>query len=208
MINAARTARKSAIKDTKRAIILEAAFKVFEKEGLEGANMRAIGEAAGYTAAAIYFHFPSKESIYAELLSLSLDRLIEHVDAAVTNMKEPRARFEAASLAFFDFYARHPRDLDLGFYLFRGGMQPRGISREANATLNAKLARALREVGAAARELGAGSRAVQQLEADVFAHAAGLLLMEHTGRIKMFGAHSRRLMETHIARLLAQIEGY
>jgi hypothetical protein len=36
----------------------------------------------------------------------------------------------AAALAFFRFYADNPRDLDLGFYLFRGGMKPAGLGRE------------------------------------------------------------------------------
>src|SRR5919106_6897292 len=33
----------------------------------------------------------------------------------------------AAAMAFFDFDIAHPRDLDLGFYLFCGGMKPAGL---------------------------------------------------------------------------------
>lgn len=203
---AARAARKDAVRDAKRAIILDAAFNVFARDGLEGASMRAIGEAAGYTAAAIYFHFASKEEIYAELLSRSLDRLAAHVEDAAGAVAKPRQRFAAAALAFFDFYADHPRDLDLGFYLFRGGMRPRGVRADANAALNAKLARALGPVGDAARSLGVPPRQVPAITADVFAHAAGLLLLMHTGRIRMFAADGRKLMQTHVERLLTGLE--
>ena len=34
--------------------------------------------------------------------------------------------------------------------------------------------------------------------ADIFAHAAGLLLLAHTGRIRMFGASAPHLMERFI----------
>ena len=203
--HAARAARKGAVRDAKRGLILDAALRVFEAEGLEGASMRAIGEAAGYTAAAIYFHFPSKEAIYAALLDRSLDRLITEVEGAA-GVSQPRQRLEAAALAFFDFYAENPRDLDLGFYLFRGGMRPRGLSPEVDADLNAKLARALAPLQDAARRLGASPRAARALTADAFAHASGLLLLLHTGRIRMFETAPRKLMQAHVARLIKDLE--
>ena len=199
--HAARAARKDAVRDAKRSLILDAAFKVFEAEGLEGASMRAIGEAAGYTAAAIYFHFASKEEIYAALIERSLDRLVAQVEARAST-PTLRRRLEAAALAFFDFYAENPRDLDLGFYLFRGGMRPRGLSAEADTALNGKLARALAPVTDAARLLGARPRAAAAITADVFAHAAGLLLLQHTARIRMFDADPRKLMQAYIARVV------
>jgi AcrR family transcriptional regulator len=52
--------RSQAVRDLKRSLILEAARKVFENEGLDGASLRAIAAEAGYTPAALYFHFDSK----------------------------------------------------------------------------------------------------------------------------------------------------
>lgn len=205
MTDAARTRRKDAVRESKRTIILEAALRVFEREGLEGASMRAIGDEAGYTAAAIYFHFESKEAIYGELLSQSLDRLIERVDAAAAGRLEPRQRLEAAALALFDFYAENPKDLDLGFYLFRGGMKPRGITHDLDAALNAKLAKSLAQLGTPAAGTGAPAQTVQLVTADLFAHAVGLLLLQHTGRIKMFGSQARKLMQAHVARIVREI---
>lgn len=205
MSDLTRTNRKDAIREAKRTIILDAALEVFERDGLEAASMRAIGNAAGYTAAAIYFHFPSKEAIYEELLSRSLDRLIATVETASDYDSAPGQRLEAAALAFFDFYAANPRDLDLGFYLFRGGVQPRGLSREADAALNDKLLQSLAPVTLAARNLGATRQVAQSIVADIFAHAVGLLVSEHTGRMKLFGAHPRKLMQEQIGRIVREL---
>ncbi len=56
--------RQKAVSDLKRELILDAARKVFEADGLDGASLRAIAAGAGYTPAALYFHFESKEAIY------------------------------------------------------------------------------------------------------------------------------------------------
>jgi AcrR family transcriptional regulator len=190
--------RAEAVKELKRGLILSAARDVFERDGLEGASLRAIAGAAGYTPAALYFHFASKEAIYAEVLQASLSRLCQSVFEAVARHSAPQERLRAAALAFFDFYAENPRDLDLGFYLFRGGMKPKGLGRERDESLNAALGTALQPIAAAAAELGASEKQAALLMAEVFAHAAGLLLLAHTGRIKMFGASARDLMARFI----------
>lgn len=193
--------------EVRRGLILDAARRVFEAEGLEAASLRGIAAQAGYTPAALYFHFDSKEALYAEVLQASLARLVRTVDDAVVNAGSPAERLAAAALAFFQFYADNPRDLDLGFYLFRGGMKPRGLGRERDRELNAALAAALQPIGNAAGELGATRAKAGLLVADVFAHATGLLLLAHTGRIRMFGASARELMEQYVAEKIAVLAG-
>lgn len=194
--------RRRAATEAKRERILDAARQIFEADGLEAASLRSIAAAAGYTPAALYFHFDSKEALYAEVLSASVERLAEAIGAA-SKAEEPGARLSAAALAFFDFYAENPRDLDLGFYLFRGGMRPKGVGRERDKALNAALAAALSPIGEAARALGADETTANLTVADLFAHATGLLLLAHTGRIRMFGASARELMVEAIARRAA-----
>ena len=183
-----RIGRQKAVSELKRGLIMQAARRVFEAEGLDGASLRAIAMAAGYTPAALYFHFASKEAIYAEVLRESLIRLGKAVTRAVGRAKSPAERLKAAAIAFFRYYDDNPRDLDLGFYLFRGGMKPHGLGRERDEILNRALEMALRPISEAAENLGAGRDESRLLVADIFAHAAGLLLLAHTGRIRMFGA--------------------
>jgi AcrR family transcriptional regulator len=190
--------RQKAVSDLKRELILDAARKVFEADGLEGASLRAIAAAAGYTPAALYFHFESKEAIYAEVLRCSLANLERTVNRSVARTKAPPDRLRAAAMAFFRYYSDNPRDLDLGFYLFRGGMKPHGLGKERDDVLNAALESALRPIADAAQALGTHRDEARALMADIFAHAAGLLLLAHTGRIRMFGASALTLMERFV----------
>jgi len=202
-----RQGRTQAVRDLKRSLILNAARKVFEAEGLDGASLRAIAAEAGYTPAALYFHFDSKEAIYAEVLQASLGHLCEAVAKAVKRASTPAERMRAAALAFFDFYARNPGDLDLGFYLFRGGMKPKGLGKQRDETLNAALALALQPITEAAEDLGATRDEARTLTVDTFAHAAGLLLLTHTGRIRMFGVSAPKLMERYVDDVIRRWEG-
>ena len=202
-----REGRREAVSDHKRGLILKAAREVFEAEGLEGASLRAIAARAGYTPGALYFHFDSKEAIYAEVLLASLTALGKSVNAAVAKAHDPDAHLRAAALAFFRFYADNPRDLDLGFYLFRGGMKPAGLGRERDEELNAALEAALHPIADAAIKLGASQRKANFLMVDCFAHATGLLLLLHTGRIRMFGASAPDLMASYVKDQLAQLVG-
>jgi AcrR family transcriptional regulator len=193
-----RSKRRKAVSGLKRGLILDAARRVFEAEGLEGASLRAIAAEAGYTPAALYFHFESKEAIYAEVLRNSLTNLRDAVTQAISGSSTPVGRLRAAAMAFFSYYDDNPRDLDLGFYLFRGGMKPQGLGKERDRLLNAAVAEALQPVADAAEALGARSEDAKMLMADTFAHAAGLLLLAHTGRIRMFGAAASNLMERYL----------
>jgi AcrR family transcriptional regulator len=197
--------RQQAVSELKRSLILDAARKVFEADGLDGASLRAIASAAGYTPAALYFHFDSKEAIYAEVLRGSLVQLGTAVSRATLNAKTPAQRLRAAAMAFFHYYDDNPRDLDLGFYLFRGGMKPHGLGKERDGILNAALDLALRPIAEAAVTLGARREEARILVADVFAHASGLLLLAHTGRIRMFGASAPNLMERFIDAAIAAL---
>jgi AcrR family transcriptional regulator len=198
MAAAQRPQRQKAVSELKRSLILDAARKVFEDNGLDGASLRAIAASAGYTPAALYFHFESKEAIYAEVLRRSLANLEDAVARSISRTKSPADRLRAAAMAFFRYYADNPRDLDLGFYLFRGGMKPHGLGKQRDAMLNEALRAALHPIYEAAQGLGAQDDEAKYLMVDTFAHASGLLLLAHTGRMRMFGVSTLSLMESFV----------
>ena len=202
----ARERRQQALAQARREHILSAAREVFFERGLEGASLREIARRAGYTAGAIYSYFPSREEVYATLLAESLERLHARVigaglpastAAAATAADELRLR----ALAFFDFYRQHPRDLDLGFYLFHG-MQPRGLTPSWNERLNGRLRDAMRPQDAALRGLGFGAEEATTELTALFAHTVGLLLLSHTGRIRMFGRASEDLFVRYVEEII------
>ncbi len=174
-------------KELGRQRILDAAREVFAEQGLEGASLRAIAARAGYTPAALYFHFDSREAIYAELLRASLAELAAAIRTATTG---PDA-FRAGAMALFDFYADRPQELALGLYLGPGGPAPRGLGQGVDPELNALLLEALAPIRAAA---AARSTEPDALVAEIFAQAVGLLVLSETRRLRLFGLAARGLM--------------
>jgi AcrR family transcriptional regulator len=74
--------------------LLAAAQRVFTREGLEGASMRAIAREAGCDASLIYYYFENKEAIFAGLLDQRIPlvaqrvrRLASHSDTRTTAEK-------------------------------------------------------------------------------------------------------------------------
>jgi AcrR family transcriptional regulator len=200
----AKTERQQAMTDVRRALVLDAARAVFEKLGIEGASIREIARAAGYTPGAIYFYYDSKEAIYGALLAESLERLNNRVAQAGTGAQDPAAQLEAKASAWFDFYADNPRELDLGFYLVQG-MRPRGLNATLNEQLNGRLHDALQPCEAALQALGLTGDAALRETTALFAHGVGLLLLKHTGRIRMFGQDATLLFDAYVIGLLERV---
>lgn len=199
--------RRRAVNAHKRLMILAAANRVFTEHGLDGASLRAIAREAGYTPAALYFHYASKEEIYGDLLAESLARLdaavaeaVEKEAAAAEEKPTALARLRAAAFAFFDFYRDQPSDLQLGFYLYRG-MKPMGLTAELNRRLNAALCTVLAHMQRPLAEHGLAPVAAEQATASLFAQITGLLLLLHTGRIKLFAFDARELLSDYLDRL-------
>jgi AcrR family transcriptional regulator len=199
-----RQQRQLAMSDTRRALVLDAARSVFAEKGVEGASIREIARRAGYTPGAIYSYFDSKEAIYAALLAESLERLNAEVAAARTFKLQPQLTLAAKAQAWFGFYARNPRDLDLGFYLVQG-LAPRGLTSELNQQLNGRLQDALRPCEAALQAMGLSGDAALRENTALFAHGVGLLLLQHTGRIRLFGQSAGSLFETYVEQLVARL---
>tara|TARA_B110000503_G_scaffold128378_1_gene199304 strand:+ start:6269 stop:6901 length:633 start_codon:yes stop_codon:yes gene_type:complete len=196
------TGRKSAVSKLKRKIILDAARSLFEEQGLDGTSLRGIAKEAGYTPAALYFHFDSKEAIYGEVLQDSLYQLSQRINSAINCVENPAQKLKLAAMTFFSFYDENPRDLDLGFYLFRGGMKPVGLGKERDQELNQALKISLMPIAEAAIEMGASVEQSQCIMVDMFAHATGLLLLAHTGRIRLFSVSATEQMQQYVEQQL------
>lgn len=200
----ARQRRHAVLADARRQLVLEAARATFLELGMEKTGMREIAQRAGYTPGAIYSYFPSKEALYGALLEESLQRLDQRVQAACAGSARPADRLRAAATAFFDFYRENPRDLDLGFYLFQG-LQPRGLTPELDRALNRRLQDALQPMQEALEALGLPAPVALRETTALFAHIVGLLLLSHTGRIRMFRQAPGDLFADYLAQLLQRV---
>ncbi|BAT59849.1 putative HTH-type transcriptional regulator YfiR [Variibacter gotjawalensis] len=190
-------ARQGALRDARRELIVEAAQRVFERHGLEGASIRTIAAEAGCTTGAIYPWFAGKEEIYAAILSESLGRVLASVDQAAREAKSKAEAARDAVAAFYRYYRAQPNELSLGLYLFRTeGVQRVGLKPTLDRALNAKL-RAIADRIAQAMT-AAGFDAAQERTADAMIHACGIVIMANAGRVKVLGAKSDDLMARYL----------
>ncbi|KQB84864.1 TetR/AcrR family transcriptional regulator [Corynebacterium lowii] len=79
-----------------RARVLDAAEYVLARDG-SAASMREIARQAGVGLGTIYRQFPTKESLFEEIIAERLKRFLEYARAALTH--------DDPSAAFFDFFA-------------------------------------------------------------------------------------------------------
>jgi AcrR family transcriptional regulator len=200
-----RAARRKALRDFKRAAIVDAARRVFAEHGLDGASVRLIARAAGYTPGAIYFYFPAKEHIYGDILSESLAALGRAMKDSAAAAPGAEARVRAASRALYAYYRDHADELSLGLYLFHG-VGRRGLTPELDRQLNGRLIAALRVLAGAIRELGRLDEPAANLETVATAsHLAGVLLMAASGRLKTLGFSGDALAEHTIEKLVQRL---
>lgn len=196
---------KPAAKDqVRRQKILQAATRVFERDGLSKSSMRVIAQEAGCTTGAIYPLFSGKEDIYASLLEDSLDRLYATVAKASAPQADALTALASAAQSFFNYYASKRFELDLGLYLF-GAEKPKSLGRERDDILNARLLQTLNVFGACFQRLAPStiledqklSWAQQERDA-LFATLLGTLMLAHTGRDMSIGTSAKTVLKTNL----------
>ena len=92
---------------SRRERILDAAFTAFAKRGYRDTAVDDIATAAETSKGGIYFHFPSKEAIFRELMQTTADKLVARVERAVALESEPVAKAEAALRTVLATFAGH-----------------------------------------------------------------------------------------------------
>jgi AcrR family transcriptional regulator len=97
----------TAILDT-RTRILDAALELFSQHGFEGATLQQIADRLGFTKAALYYHFKSKDELLEALLSPAVRDLDELLDEHDQEPGGP-ARHRAFLEAYIDYLLRHRR---------------------------------------------------------------------------------------------------
>lgn len=201
-----RVVRESTLNQARRALILDAARSAFFELGLDGASLREIAKRAGYTPGAIYSYFANLEEIYGALLGESLQRLNQVVETTKVcdESSSPKDLLRAKADAFYLFYRDNPKELDLGFYLF-DGIKPRGLTPELNQQLNEQLMAALRPVQDQLEALGLGTEGAVIETTAVFAHIVGVLVLNNTGRIRLYKQNPDVLFQRYMDSLIQRL---
>jgi AcrR family transcriptional regulator len=204
MDDARKNHRKMKVDAVKRDLIRSAAKRLFAESGLDGTSVREIARQAGYTTGAIYFHYASKEELYADILRDSLDQLFERISSSAPAQDEPVSALSAAFRALVGFYDENPRDLDLSLYLL-SGTKPRGLSRELNRELNSKLLAVLDIYRFHLARAGVEEARLNVEVAGLFDEMIGCLVASHTGRLKVIGTDLASVVDLHTANLAVRL---
>lgn len=86
-----------------RSSILNAAARVFLRDGYHRSTMRGIAKEAGYTASSLYTYFPSKEAMFDELRESITRRGLEVFEKPMPHGLSFRQKLEMVSLRLEEF---------------------------------------------------------------------------------------------------------
>lgn len=93
--------------EARKAAILKAALAVFARQGLDGASLEAIAQAAGISKANLLYYHPSKEALYLAVLEQGLSRWLAPL-ARFTEADDPQAAIAALIAAKLALSRDHP----------------------------------------------------------------------------------------------------
>lgn len=91
----------------RRERILDAAFTVFSSRGYRQAGVDEVGRQAETSKGGVYFHFPTKEALFLELLRTTADRLVAKVERAMSGAADPIDRADLALATVLGVFAGH-----------------------------------------------------------------------------------------------------
>ncbi len=172
--------RKAPVAD-RRLQILEAAFVVASREGLDRLTVRKVAAEAGLSSGLVFFHFATKELLLVALLDLLLERaLVGEPGESVLAIGDPVERMLALARQELELVAERRPMLALFFdYWALGHYQPviRERIKNALARYRAAFLPLVRAAAASATERGL-STDPEQLSATLVAIIEGSVVQE------------------------------
>jgi TetR/AcrR family transcriptional regulator, fatty acid metabolism regulator protein len=92
----------------KRRQILDAAIRVFARQGFHATRVSDIADEAGVAYGLVYHYFPSKEEVLNELFSERWSLLLAAIEDTDQNGASPREKMEAVAGFIVDSYRHDP----------------------------------------------------------------------------------------------------
>lgn len=134
--NAAPRGRIALERQTRVALILDNAERLFVRQGFDNTSIQQIAEAADFSRTAIYQYFRSKEEIYVSLLERYTDLLTERVQSATAGVPTAPGKIEAFLEEIRSMIREKPDFFEL-YFIQRHQVEPR-LAPERKAELNEK----------------------------------------------------------------------
>jgi AcrR family transcriptional regulator len=186
----------------RRREILHAARRLFWKQGYRGTTMPQVARAVELAAGTIYLYFPSKESLYLELLLEGYDVLVDALRRSAATRRKPHTRAEALIDAFFEFARENPEYFDIIFFVLQreGQLWEDSFPPDQLARLRQKEQTAMALVGEVLDQLGGPlARDGQATMAAVWSMLAGTVMyFKQRDEFDRVSAQARRILLTAV----------
>ena len=142
----------------RRGELLEAARRVFERDGYHAATVSAIVQAAGLSQGAFYLYFPDKMAVFAALQEEMATLLRRRIYWATREEPDPATRLGAGLTAYFEFYDEY-RGWNRRLTIEGLGIDPTFEARHRDLleTLAGGFGPTLHELGVGAPEIAAAA---------------------------------------------------
>jgi AcrR family transcriptional regulator len=108
--------RRRPREETRREL-LDAAARVFAREGYQAASVEAVAEAAGFSRGALYSNFKSKEDLFLALYEERIERRRRELREVIERAGDPQAGLRPAGANVMDVLAKE-REWFLLYYEF------------------------------------------------------------------------------------------
>src|ERR687898_2310539 len=92
----------------KRRLILDAAIRVFARQGYHACRVSDIADEAGVAYGLVYHYFSSKDEVLNELFTERWSLLLAAIDEADRTAASPREKLGAVATFIFDSYRHDP----------------------------------------------------------------------------------------------------
>ncbi len=179
-----------------RQDIRDQALSLFERNGYRAVSLRQIATAMGWSAAALYRYFGSKEEILSSIRAQGFSRLREILSRAKDGAPGPAAALRAMMRAYFEFAIAEPESFRVLYELDQGEIAASPeVRRERDAAF------------AVLHELATEAAAAGELEGDpnlathlIWALCHGVVTLELAHQLDM-GCSFDELVEAVLTRV-------
>ncbi|WP_337870505.1 TetR/AcrR family transcriptional regulator [Meiothermus sp.] len=107
--------RRERSRQETRQAILEAATRMFEREGYEGFSLRQVAENIGYTPTTIYLYFKDKNDLLFAVCSQGFAEFNQALQTAYATHSDPLERLQALGRAYLEFGLSRPLHYQMMF---------------------------------------------------------------------------------------------
>jgi AcrR family transcriptional regulator len=189
-----------------RDLLLAAARRRFERDGLAGLSLRAVGRDAGLSAMAIYRHFADKDALLDALMDdgfVAWEARARAIDEA-----DPVAWLRRLFEAFRDFALSDPHRFDAAFLI--KARKARRYPDDMASGRSAVVGMMIERIARAQADHRMSREAPLQIALTLAALAQGLVSMQRAGRFAGeddFNASYRSVVERVLAGFLTDARG-